>query len=448
MAPLTSQLFAGDPLLQDIADDVNRVRIARGVNSPGPSVGRVQQALLLWDAGALPEHGADEDYGNETAAAVHRFKVQELGVPEAEVIDDVGPRTVQRLDEIALASEQPVPPPPPDVREDPVPPELIAAINALGPALLSVPGVTGIAPGFREEDGELVEELTVHVLVADASDLPPGLPTQVEGVPVAIMEMDILPMADENRYPEFRGGIRISHPSQRGGGTLAAIVKDSASGELLGLSCRHVVGEPGGGFPQVVWQPTEPPGVHVVGGGPVSPDDAVGAVVRAEFPRPIPGVVGAIVSDADAAVFKLDEATAQSVAQRPPSPAIVGDAPLGPNLIDAVKATAEPFAGQQVRKRGFVTQLRTGFVLSTHAMCPWIPGGPNHFLVEQALIVGSSSNPSGRFCQEGDSGSLVLDGLSPTAVGILYGANPSGTRAIMSKMPTVESRLGVKAAWA
>ncbi|HEX8742792.1 MAG TPA: IPT/TIG domain-containing protein [Thermoleophilaceae bacterium] len=105
MPPLRSRLFAGDDLLQRIADDVGRARISRSQNKTVPSVAKVQQALLLWRPGCLPKHGADGDYGSETAGVVHRFKVDELHVPEAEVIDDVGPKTVQRLDEIALAAE-------------------------------------------------------------------------------------------------------------------------------------------------------------------------------------------------------------------------------------------------------------------------------------------------------------------------------------------------------
>ena len=67
-------------------------------------MGKVQQALLLWDPTVLPQFGADGEYGSETAGAVHQFKARELLVPEAEIIDDVGPRTVIRLDEIALAA--------------------------------------------------------------------------------------------------------------------------------------------------------------------------------------------------------------------------------------------------------------------------------------------------------------------------------------------------------
>ena len=101
---LTSQLFAGDDLLQRIADG-GPERISRFQNSTAPAVLKVQQALLIWDAAALPLHGADGTYGAETGSAVVRFKVTELQVPQDQLFDDVGPKTVLRLDEIAKAAE-------------------------------------------------------------------------------------------------------------------------------------------------------------------------------------------------------------------------------------------------------------------------------------------------------------------------------------------------------
>ncbi|HEY8788667.1 MAG TPA: tyrosinase family protein [Actinopolymorphaceae bacterium] len=109
---LTSQLFAGDALLEAIAAD-GPERISTTQNASSPSVGKVQQALLTWDPAALPRFGADSIYGSETEAAVHRFKVTELGVDESSVVDDVGPQTVVRLDEIQAAAENPEPPTPP-----------------------------------------------------------------------------------------------------------------------------------------------------------------------------------------------------------------------------------------------------------------------------------------------------------------------------------------------
>ncbi|MER7575061.1 phospholipase D-like domain-containing protein [Streptomyces sp. NPDC126514] len=112
---LTSELFSGDPLLEAIAQDQDRISRTRHRNDP--AVGKVQIALLGWDPDCLPRFGADGDYGDETAGAVARFKTEVLGVPPAEVIDDVGPLTVLKLDEMRAAAERP-PPAPGIVPED------------------------------------------------------------------------------------------------------------------------------------------------------------------------------------------------------------------------------------------------------------------------------------------------------------------------------------------
>ena len=106
---LTSQLLSGDQLLEGIADGgPDRVSTTRHANDP--AVAKVQRGLLIRDPDCLPRFGADGSYGSETAAAVHAFKVDELGVNEGDVVDDVGPQTVVRLDQIALAAENPTPP--------------------------------------------------------------------------------------------------------------------------------------------------------------------------------------------------------------------------------------------------------------------------------------------------------------------------------------------------
>ena len=112
---LTSQSFAGDPLLEAIAAG-GPERISRFQNSTHPAVLKVQQALLLWDAAALPLHGADGIYGQESASAVVRFKVVELQVPAGQLFDDVGPQTVNRLDEIAGPPSRRSPSPSPSRR--------------------------------------------------------------------------------------------------------------------------------------------------------------------------------------------------------------------------------------------------------------------------------------------------------------------------------------------
>ena len=93
---LRSELFAGDPLLEAIAADQDR--ISRFQHPTDSAVRKLQTALLFWDPECLPVSGADGTYGDETASAVVRFKVEVIGVPAESVIDDVGPQTVRQLD--------------------------------------------------------------------------------------------------------------------------------------------------------------------------------------------------------------------------------------------------------------------------------------------------------------------------------------------------------------
>ena len=110
MIELRSHLFRDDVVLQAIAEDLlntdgSHMRISTVELAHDPAVLKVQTALLDWRPDCLPQWGADGSFGDEAARAVHRFKVEELGVPEAGVIDDVGPQTVQRLDQIRAQAE-------------------------------------------------------------------------------------------------------------------------------------------------------------------------------------------------------------------------------------------------------------------------------------------------------------------------------------------------------
>jgi Common central domain of tyrosinase/Polyphenol oxidase middle domain len=109
---LQSQLFQGDQILEAVAAD--QARISRTQNNVHDTVERVQKALLLRDSNCLPQFGADGDYGDETAGAVKQLKIDEFtDLTPDQIFDDVGPRTVLLLDQIAFSNEQPIPPPPP-----------------------------------------------------------------------------------------------------------------------------------------------------------------------------------------------------------------------------------------------------------------------------------------------------------------------------------------------
>ncbi len=328
-----------------------------------------------------------------------------------------------------------------------VPEELIAAKELAQAAIMDLPGVTGVGIGMWEEEGEVYEEdLAVRIYVEDANAVPEEAPTEVGGVAVCFVQMTDGPCVapDPDRYSELRGGIRIAQP-YFGAGTFGAIVKEVREDEeepnYFGLSSYHVVGGPGEGFPGIVWQPREPNLTGTIALG-----DSVGEVVRAEFPRPVPLVGGAEVADVEASIFALQwEGKGRDL-----STAIAGQQP-GTDMVEAITASELPSVGQLVRKRGFVSRVTEGIVIDAHKACYWKPGGPNHYLAEQIVIIGqaTAANPSGIFAEPGDSGAVILDAGSATAVGLLYGRGEGeafsvdGKRAVASKMRNVERALGI-----
>lgn len=322
-----------------------------------------------------------------------------------------------------------------------IPYEVVAAKELMQIPLLTTPGVVGVGLGMREEDGEFYDELAVRIFVEDASAPPPGLPVQIAGVPVCIVERRFVLCSgpDTARYTDLRGGVRIENPV-RGFGTLGAVVRDNDTGMLAGLTCQHVVGDPGQVFPDTVWQPNIPqylPGV--------SPFDNLGPVQRSDFPNTtlVPTIIK--VGATDSAVFSLDAARQ---AGRTFSRAIA-DKGLGlPDLVGAVTATADPTPGQQVRVRGHATgEPRQGVVLTQYLDMQWNRSDPYSFLFGQWEVVGSSG---GLFCRPGDSGSLVLDAYTPTAVGLLHGTNEgasAGRFGYMSGINVVQAMLRVSVVW-
>jgi hypothetical protein len=338
-----------------------------------------------------------------------------------------------------------------------IPFDLVAAKRAVEPDLLTLPGVTGMGIGLREERGQLLDELAVRVQVDDPRSIEAEIPSEIGGFPVCVVVRKIHPCVtpDTLRYPnmpggDLRGGVQIKNP-QVAEGTIGVIVEDAATAELLGLTCYHVAGGPENDFPHTVWQPHNPP---LVVGGAISHADNLGAVDRVDFPQtpPLPGSP-ILTGFVDAAVFHLDDATANG---RSLSKGIVGQTPGGANLVDKVTATARSFVTQPVRKRGYRTLVTVGTVIANFWTVQWRVGGTNTWLIEQAEILADDPNPAqginpdGVFGLPGDSGSLVLDKSQPTAVGLLWGVNEPGEFGLregkigmMSEIVNIETQLSV-----
>jgi hypothetical protein len=148
-----------------------------------------------------------------------------------------------------------------------------------------------------------------------------------------------------------------------------------------------------------------------------------------------------LVSNVDAAIFTLEKAVAQG---RSITPRVVGHTGDPAVLIPRVSAVATPTQpGTMVIKRGFVSGVTKGFIIGVNSTVNWSIGGANSFLVDQYEIRGAGDNPNGLFGIKGDSGSLVLQQDTQTAIGLLYGANTlnGGTA---NTIANVQSQLGVK----
>ncbi len=72
---------------------------------------------------------------------------------------------------------------------------------------------------------------------------------------------------------------------------------------------------------------------------------------------------------------------------------------------------------------------------------------PNMFLINQALITSIEPEKGFVFAEDGDSGSVVLEG--DKAVGLLWAGGPGGAgkQGIMSPIDEVTSRLGISMVW-
>ncbi|MFI2188616.1 hypothetical protein [Streptomyces sioyaensis] len=330
-------------------------------------------------------------------------------------------------------------------------PDLIDAVEALAPELIAVPGVNGVGLGLREENEEFFDELVVRVLVADASDVPAGIPESIVGLPICIVESPVEPLFDPDttRYgappqPDLPGGAQIQQ-APMASGTLGAIVQDG-NGVEVGLTCHHVSGGPG----TTVWQSIAPS--IIAGGPPVDLTDALGQTITVESPAtqtiPVPSGPALLLGrPLDAATVSLDEARNQG---RTISHAIAD----GFGVVDSTKPPSVPMF---VKKRGSQSGPTTGLVTGITFM-PWEgdevptpPPGHRFFMSRQYEIFFTPAGcPDGIFAKPGDSGSLVLQDGTHTAVGLLWGGikNPAGgRRGFMSDITIVESRLGINVAW-
>jgi len=297
--------------------------------------------------------------------------------------------------------------------------------------------VNGVAVGHKIVAGKDTGELCVTVLVkkkvAKAELLSKDLiPQTVDGIPTDVKEAGeiVAFKARTDRWRPAPGGVSIGHYAITAG-TLGAFVKDKTTGETLILSNNHVmansnnasIGDPilqpgpadGGNYSQdrianlenfIIIQ-------FQSGGGDgdcIFAKSASGflnffAKIFGSSHRVVPIKILAEANEVDAAVAKP----------------ISGDVITG-DIIDigVITGTKPAEINMEVRKSGRTTETTTGRIEMLNATVDVGYGGSLVATFENQIITNAMSSP-------GDSGSLVVDGSDPLAVGLLFAGSTTTT---------------------
>jgi hypothetical protein len=261
---------------------------------------------------------------------------------------------------------------------------------------LELPGVVGVDIGFKERNGRRTEVLAIRVLVErkkPLADVPEQerVPETIEDYYTDVIERGTIRfIQDTGRYDPLVGGISIGTCGGVGGaGTLGAIVRDVATGQLGLLSNWHVLVGGATGTPGLqVAQPAAFDGGSCL-------NDIVGTVTRS-----------ALTEEVDAAVALLNFA-------RPAINAIQEMPPL--NTVPTMAAQL----GWPVTKRGRTTGRTYGTVDSVDATISFQQAGVWRTWKKQIGIWRNKSQ-NWSFALDGDSGSVVLDSTNRRIVGLLF----------------------------
>jgi hypothetical protein len=317
--------------------------------------------------------------------------------------------------------------------------------------IMEKPNVVGVGIGYRTVGRRETDELSVVALVRQkvptagltAEEL---LPRQVNGVPVDVIQVGTLraQQSPTERVRPAPGGVSIGH-YQITAGTLGCVVRDRQTGGRLILSNNHVLANSNNAS---IGDAILQPGPY--DGGTVNQDQiaTLERFVPIQFGES-PSTCG--TANAVAGVLNwlarlmgsshrlevrryLPQATNQvdAALARPLNDADVLDEILE---IGAVTGTAPAALGMAVRKSGRTTGFTTGQITVIDATVNVTYGAGQIATFENQLVAGPMS-------QGGDSGSLVVSGAAPLAVGLLFAGSDQST--IFSPIDLVLNALSVE----
>ena len=298
--------------------------------------------------------------------------------------------------------------------------------------------VCGVGIGHKivagKDSGDLCLSVLVRKKVAPSelsrADL---IPKSLNNIPVDVVEVGniVAYKARTDRWRPAPGGVSIGHFAITAG-TLGAFVKDRSTGEKLILSNNHVMANSndtelgdailqpgaadGGRFPQdriadlerfVRIQFSSGDGN---GGGICSIAKGISDILNCiaktigSRSRLLPTRIEQEFNEVDAAVAK-------------PLAGSVSDEIIDIGIITGVKAAS---IGMSLRKSGRTTSTTNGTVTILNSNVDVSYGGSKIATFENQIVATDMSNP-------GDSGSLVVDGSQPLAVGLLFAGSDTTT---------------------
>jgi hypothetical protein len=302
--------------------------------------------------------------------------------------------------------------------------------------ILSKPNVVGVGVGLRERRGQVMDELAVKVLVIQkipraGLSAQSVVPQEVDGVKTDVVQVGVLRalQARTDRWRPAPGGVSIGH-YQITAGTFGCVVRDRTTGERLILSNNHVLANSNDARPgDPILQPGPYDGgrinddiiAHLVRFCPIQFDVQPGTCNLAGLYATVGNLIAKLAGSTHRVqVFQANPLAANqadAAAARPTDDSVILDEILD---IGEIAGTTPATLGMGVRKSGRTTGFTTGTISVINATVSVTYGAGRTARFENQLVAGPMS-------QGGDSGSLVVAGDSPLAVGLLFAGSDQST---------------------
>jgi hypothetical protein len=299
--------------------------------------------------------------------------------------------------------------------------------------LLAKPNVVGVGAGYKVSHGRRTDNLSIVCLVKQkTSDLPPGgeIPREVDGIVTDVVQVgELWAFGLRDRLRPAPGGASIGHYAITAG-TLGVVVRDRDTGARMILSNNHVLANSNDAtIGDAILQPGPADGGEQANDTiatlerfiPIQyssePGSCSTASLYAEVGNFVAALMGAshrmqsVRTDAQA-VNMVDCALAKPIRD--------GDVLNQIDQIGEVSGSVPAALGMPVRKTGRTTGFTQDQITAVDATVTVNYGSSRTAQFDGQLVAGAMS-------QGGDSGSLVVDGSSQAAVGLLFAGSNATT---------------------